>query len=160
MLDESDFDFILCDIKMPNMDGMTFLSEARKRKHGATIIMMSAYGTVETAIAAMKNGAYDYISKPFKSDEVQMTLKKAEERERLKRENKLLRERISHIEENYRFRNMIGKSSTMKDVFKLVEKVAQYNTTVLISGESGTGKELIAKGIHLSGNGQPGTLFP
>ncbi len=152
LMDESTFDFVLCDIKMPNMDGMTFLAEVDKRKYDTTIIMMSAYGSVETAIAAMKNGAYDYISKPFKADEVQMTLKKAEERERLKRENRLLRERISHIEENYRFRNMIGKSSTMKDVFKLVEKVAQYNTTVLIFGESGTGKELIAKGIHLSGN--------
>ncbi|MBW1864157.1 MAG: sigma-54-dependent Fis family transcriptional regulator [Deltaproteobacteria bacterium] len=152
LMDESKFDFVLCDIKMPNMDGMTFLLEADKRKYDTTIIMMSAYGSVETAIAAMKNGAYDYISKPFKADEVQMTLKKAEEREGLKRENRLLRERISHIEENYCFRNMIGKSSTMKEVFKLVEKVAQYNTTVLISGESGTGKELIAKGIHLAGN--------
>lgn len=152
LMSEFEFDFVLCDIKMPNMDGMTFLSEAGKREHETTIIMMSAYGSVETAIAAMKRGAYDYISKPFKADEVQMTLKKAEERERLKRENRLLRERISHIEENYRFRNMIGKSSTMKEVFKLVEKVAQYNTTVLISGESGTGKELIAKGIHLAGN--------
>ena len=152
LMDETEFDFVLCDIKMPNMDGMAFLLEADKRNYETTIIMMSAYGSVETAIAAMKNGAYDYISKPFKADEVQMTLKKAEERERLKRENRLLRERISHIEENYRFRNMIGKSSTMQEVFKLVEKVAQYNTTVLISGESGTGKELIAKGIHLAGN--------
>jgi two-component system response regulator AtoC len=152
LMDEADFDFVLCDIKMPNMDGMAFLEAARKRKAETTIIMMSAYGSIETAIAAMKNGAYDYISKPFKADEVQMTLKKAEERERLKQENRLLRERILHIEENYRFRNMIGKSSTMKEVFKLVEKVAQYNTTVLISGESGTGKELIAKGIHLAGN--------
>jgi two-component system, NtrC family, response regulator AtoC len=152
LMDKTEFDFILCDIKMPNMDGMTFLEETSKRKCETTIIMMSAYGSIETAIAAMKNGAYDYISKPFKADEVQMALKKAEERERLKRENRLLRERISHIEENYRFRNMIGKSRIMKDVFKLVEKVAQYNTTVLISGESGTGKELIAKGIHLAGN--------
>jgi len=152
LMDQSEFDFVLCDIKMPNMDGMAFLLEADKRNCETTIIMMSAYGSVETAIAAMKNGAYDYISKPFKADEVQMTLKKAEERERLKLENRLLRERISHIEENYRFRNMIGKSSTMQEVFKLVEKVAQYNTTVLITGESGTGKELIAKGIHVAGN--------
>jgi two-component system response regulator AtoC len=152
LMDKSDFDFVLCDIKMPVMDGMAFLEAASKRKGEATIIMMSAYGSIETAIAAMKNGAYDYISKPFKADEVQMTLKKAEEREGLKKENRLLRERISHIEENFSFRNMIGKSNTMKEVFKLVEKVAQYNTTVLISGESGTGKELIAKGIHLAGN--------
>ena len=152
LMDKSDFDFVLCDIKMPVMDGMAFLEAASNRKGETTIIMMSAYGSIETAIAAMKNGAYDYISKPFKADEVQMTLKKAEEREGLKKENRLLRERISHIEENFSFRNMIGKSNTMKEVFKLVEKVAQYNTTVLISGESGTGKELIAKGIHLAGN--------
>jgi len=152
LMDKSDFDFVLCDIKMPVMGGMAFLEAASKRKSETTIIMMSAYGSIETAIAAMKNGAYDYISKPFKADEVQMTLKKAEEREGLKKENRLLRQRISHIEENFSFRNMIGKSNTMKEVFKLVEKVAQYNTTVLISGESGTGKELIAKGIHLAGN--------
>lgn len=151
LMDESTFDFVLCDIKMPQMDGMQFLENVRGRNIETTIIMMSAYGSIETAIDAMKRGAYDYISKPFKADEVQMALRKAEERERLKRENRQLRKRISNIEENYRFQNMIGKSRTMQDVFRLVEKVAQYDTTVLISGESGTGKELIAKGIHLAG---------
>jgi two-component system response regulator AtoC len=89
LMDKSDFDFVLCDIKMPVMDGMDFLEAASIRKGETTIIMMSAYGSIETAIAAMKNGAYDYISKPFKADEVQMTLKKAEEREGLKKENRL-----------------------------------------------------------------------
>ncbi len=152
LADEIDFDFILCDIKMPQMDGIAFLEAARQQKIVSTIIMMSAYGSIETAIAAMKNGAYDYISKPFKADEVQMALKKAEEREGLRRENERLRKKISHIEEHYRFPNMVAKSSAMKEIFKLVQKVAQYDTTVLISGESGTGKELIAKGIHLGGN--------
>ncbi len=152
LADETDFDFILCDIKMPQMDGIAFLEAARQQKITSTIIMMSAYGSIETAVTAMKNGAYDYISKPFKADEVQMALKKAEEREGLRRENQRLREKIAHIEEHYRFQNMIAKSSAMKEVFQLVQKVAQYDTTVLISGESGTGKELIAKGIHLAGN--------
>jgi len=152
LMEVSEFDFILCDIKMPNMDGMAFLTAAAEKRIESTIIMMSAYGNIETAVAAMKNGAYDYISKPFKSDEVQMTLKKAEERERLKQENRRLRERIAHIEESFHFHNMIGKSEPMKQVFTLVEKVAQYDTTVLITGESGTGKELIAKGIHVAGS--------
>jgi two-component system response regulator AtoC len=144
------FDFILCDIKMPQMDGMQFLAAAREEIRATTVIMMSAYGSIDTAIEAMKAGAYDYISKPFKPDEVYLALKKAEERERLKRENLRLRKRIEKIEENYRFGNMIGKSRAMQAVFKLAEKVAPYDSTVLITGESGTGKELVARGIHLA----------
>jgi two-component system response regulator AtoC len=151
MVNASFYDFILCDLKMPHMDGMTFLNAIKDKLGETTVIMMSAYGSLDTAIEAMKNGAYDYISKPFKSDEVHMALKKAEERERLKKENRRLRERIEKIEAHYRFGNMIGKSRAMQDVFTMVEKVAKYNTTVLISGESGTGKELIARGIHLEG---------
>jgi two-component system response regulator AtoC len=151
MVNNSFYDFILCDLKMPKMDGMAFLNAVKDKLGETTVIMMSAYGSLDTAIQAMKNGAYDYISKPFKSDEVYMALKKAEERERLKKENKRLLEKIKNIEEDYRVGNMIGKSRPMQNVFKMVEKVAQYNTTVLISGESGTGKELIAKGIHLAG---------
>lgn len=147
----SPYDFILCDLKMPKMDGMTFLNAIRDKLGETTVIMMSAYGSLDTAIEAMKNGAYDYISKPFKSDEVYMALKKAEERERLKEENRTLKNRIEKIEAHYRFGNMIGKSRAMQDVFSMAAKVAQYDTTVLISGESGTGKELIARGIHLEG---------
>ena len=88
MIEQSPYDFILCDIKMPKMDGMEFLKLSRNRIGAATVIMMSAYGSIDTAIDAMKSGAYDYISKPFKSDEVYLTLKKAEERERLKTENR------------------------------------------------------------------------
>jgi two-component system response regulator AtoC len=151
MVNKSFYDFILCDLKMPRMDGMAFLDAVKDKLGETTVIMMSAYGNLDTAIQAMKNGAYDYISKPFKSDEVYMALKKAEERERLKKENRRLLEKIRNIEENYRYGNMIGKSRAMQNVFKMVEKVAKYNTTVLISGESGTGKELIAKSIHLAG---------
>jgi len=144
------YDFILCDIKMPGLDGLAFLSAAGERIKESTVIMMSAYGSIETAMTAMKSGAYDYISKPFKSDEVYLTLKKAEERERLKRENRSLRERIQNIEQGYRFGGMIAKSDVMQDTLKMAEKVARYDTTVLITGESGTGKELVAKGIHLA----------
>ena len=160
MLERSSYDFILCDIKMPKMDGMTFLKTAGDLVKHSTVIMMSAYGTVETAIEAMKLGAYDYISKPFKSDEVTLTLKKAEERERLKKENNFLRERIRNIQADNRFDRMVGQSKAMQAVFELAQKVARHNTTVLITGESGTGKELIARGIHFYSERADGRLVP
>ncbi len=145
------YDFILCDVKMPKMDGMAFLKAMQNKIDNVSIIMMSAYGTVDTAIRAMKLGAYDYISKPFKTDEVYLTLKKAEERERLKQENVALKAHIEKIEDTYRFSKMVAGSGKMQAVFRLAKKVAQYDTTVLIIGESGTGKELVARGIYISG---------
>jgi len=152
------FRFILCDIKMPRMDGMAFLKSAADRLSDATVIMMSAYGTVDTAIEAMKLGAYDYISKPFKTDEVLLSLKKAEERERLKEENLRLQDRIRKIEQKYSFGNIVARSESMARVFDLVSKVADYKTTVLITGESGTGKELIARAIHHNGGRAAGPM--
>jgi two-component system response regulator AtoC len=160
MLDVQPYEFILCDIKMPNMGGMEFLEAAGDRIRHSTVVMMSAYGTIDTAIAAMKLGAYDYISKPFKSDEVHLTLKKAEERETLRQENHLLRERIRRISQDHQFSNMIGKSKPMLAVFSLARRVARYNSTVLIYGESGTGKELIARGIHFHSKRAEGPLVP
>lgn len=151
ILDEKDFDFILCDIKMPKMDGMSFLNKAKEKHPEKTFIMMSAFGTIDTAIEAMKNGAYDYISKPFKTDEVLLTLKKAKEREELKEENLILHARLKKIEEKYSFGSIIARSETMVHVFDLVNRVADHKTTVLITGESGTGKELIAREIHSRG---------
>ena len=152
MVSQTEYNFVLCDIKMPNMDGMEFLKSAGDTIKATTVIMMSAYGTIDTAVKAMKLGAYDYISKPFKTDEVRLALKKAEERESLKRENIFLKERIQKIETKYNFGSMVAKSKAMQSVFLLATKVAQYNTTVLISGESGTGKELVARGIYLAGD--------
>ena len=150
-VNQARYDFILCDLKMPKMDGMAFLRSIGDRMGTTAVIMMSAYGTIDTAIDAMKLGAYDYISKPFKSDEVLLVLRKAEEREILRQENRWLREQIRRIENSYSFGKMIAKSEAMQSVFKLADRAARYNTTVLISGESGTGKELIAKGIHFGG---------
>ena len=160
MTDRNAYDFILCDIKMPNMSGMDFLKAARDKIKSTTVIMMSAYGTIDTAIEAMKLGAYDYISKPFKTDEVYLTLKKAEERESLRQENQQLKARIKKIEGNYNFGNLVAKSEAMQKVFRVAAKAAQYKTTVLILGDSGTGKELIARAIHNEGDRSSMPLVP
>jgi len=139
------YDLILCDLKMPVMDGMAFLEKFRDSKQESTVIVMSAYGTMDTAIEAMKRGAYDYVSKPFKADEILLTLKKAEERERLRKENRLLQQ---SMRERYSYAQMIGHSPAMQEIFATIEKVADYKTSVLVTGESGTGKELIARAIH------------
>lgn len=160
MVGESNFDFILCDLKMPNMDGIRFLKNAGNRLKETTVIMMSAYGTIESAVEAMKLGAYDFISKPFQSDEVLLVLEKARERDDLKRENRWLKDRIHRIQENYRFGTMVAGSKAMDSVFQLSEKVAPYDTTVLITGESGTGKELLARGIHEKSTRSEGPMVP
>ncbi|MFW5875775.1 MAG: sigma-54-dependent transcriptional regulator [Myxococcota bacterium] len=138
-------DFVLADVRMPGMSGLELCAEIRARGTGATVIVMSAYGSVDLALEAMKAGAYDYVAKPFKQDEVLLALKKAEERESLKRENRALKEAIR---KDHQFGEMLGKSDAMEKVFRTVEKVAQHSTTVLVQGESGTGKELIARALH------------
>jgi len=147
------YDFVLCDLRMPVMDGMAFLAQARRHNGETTVIMMSAYGTVDQAIETVKQGAYDYISKPFKLEEILLVLRKAEERERLRRENRQLKARIDAIDGQLDFGGMVGKSKAMQDLFRLADKVARHRTTVLITGESGTGKELVAKGIHAASKG-------
>jgi two-component system response regulator AtoC len=145
MLDADDFDFILCDIKMPGMDGLEFLNALKEKEIVQTVIMMSAYASLDIAIECMKRGAYDYVSKPFKADEIIFTLKKAEERERLKKENERLK--VLSVAE-YDAAHIITKDPVFLEIIELVKKVAGYTTTVLVSGESGTGKELVARGIH------------
>ncbi|MFW5975611.1 MAG: sigma-54-dependent transcriptional regulator [Desulfosalsimonas sp.] len=159
-LEVNHYHYIFCDIRMPNMGGMEFLEAAAGQLKTTSVIMMSAYGTIDTAVEAMKKGAYDYISKPFKPDEVLMALKKAEERESLKIENRELKDRLENIGQSNVFGSMIAESSSMQDVFRLAGKVARYDTTVLITGESGTGKELIARGIHSASSRAQKPIIP
>jgi len=145
LIDKFGPDFVLADVRMSGMSGIELCAELKARASSATAIVMSAYGSVDLAIEAMKAGAYDYIAKPFKQDEVLLVLRKAEEREVLRRENRALRQAMR---KEHQFAEMLGKSEAIQKLFRTVEKVAEYKTTVLIQGESGTGKELIARALH------------
>jgi two-component system, NtrC family, response regulator AtoC len=138
-------DVILTDVRMPKMGGLDLLATLRAKQNMATVIVMSAYGNVDLALEAMKAGAYDYVGKPFKPDEIVLALKKAEERESLRRENAALK---SQIRSESQFESILAKSASMQEIFRTITKIADFKTTVLISGESGVGKELVAKAIH------------
>jgi len=144
-LERFDPDFVLADVRMSGMTGIELCTELKARSSLATVILMSAYGSVDLAIEAMKAGAYDYISKPFKHDEVLLALAKAEERESLRRENRALKEAMRKEQTVH---GILGKSEAIEKVFTTIGKVAEYKTTVLIQGESGTGKELVARALH------------
>ena len=148
LIRESDLDLVITDMKMPVMGGMELLEEAKRIKPDLPIIMMTAYGTIEMAVEAMKKHAYDYITKPFKNEELKLTIKKALRNYRLIKENRLLSEALS---DRYRYGNIIGKSAPMLKIYDLISKVAQSRASVLVTGSSGTGKELIAKAIHYNG---------
>ena len=139
------FDLILCDVRMPRMDGLTFLRTYKARGGTGLVIVMSAYGGEDAALAAMKEGAYDYVPKPFRPDEVVLTLRKAEERERLRYTIATLR---AQLDTTPVARALVAESPAMKQALDLVARVADHKTTVLITGESGTGKEVIAQAIH------------
>ena len=139
------FDLILCDVRMPELGGIAFLRAYRERGGTALVIMMSAYGGEEAALAAMKEGAYDYLPKPFRPDEVVLTLRKAEEREQLGRTIATLR---AQLDATPAARALVAESRAMREALDVVARVAEHKTTVLITGESGTGKEVIAQALH------------
>ncbi len=139
------FDLVISDIKMPKVSGFEVLKRAREISPDTLVIMITAFGTTESAIEAMKLGAYDYIHKPFKIDEIRLIVKKAIEKRRLSKEVFLLREKIKAT---YEIGNIIGKSPKMQEILSLLPKVAQSNSNVLITGESGSGKELVATALH------------
>lgn len=145
MLEKKDYDLILCDIRMGTVGGLAVLREAKKRWPETVVIMISAFATTETAVEAMKEGAYDYIPKPFNVDEVKQTIKKALERKTLEREKEIL---DAELKKTYHFGCIVGKSPTMIKIYNTIKQVADTRTNLLITGESGTGKELIARAIH------------
>jgi DNA-binding NtrC family response regulator len=141
------FDLVITDIHMPGENGLDLLRELKAFDPSQNIIVITAYGTVESAVQALRSGAYDYLTKPFETDEIKLTVAKALERERLIAENRYLH---AELEEKYRFSGIVGSSPVMRRIFDVASTVAPSNASVLITGESGTGKELIARSIHFS----------
>lgn len=144
-IEQNEVDVVVTDIRLPDMDGLEVLRIIKKINQDIAVIMITAYATIENAVEAMKQGAYDYITKPFSSERLIMILKKIENYKKLEQENIELKKRL---EEKYSFANIVGKSKKMQNVYSQIEVVAQSDATVLIIGESGTGKDLIASAIH------------
>ena len=144
-VEEADFDLMILDVMMPKMDGLEVLQAVKERHPDLDVIMMTGLSEIQTAVKAMKLGAFDYLSKPFDPDELLLVVNRALERRRLLQENVKLK---TEVGAKYRFENIIGSSPPMQAVFGLIAKCAPTNSTVLINGESGTGKEMIARAIH------------
>ncbi len=145
MIEKKSYDLIITDMKMPSVDGMKVLEFVLEHSPDSICIILTGYGTVKNAVEAIKMGAFDYLTKPVKMDEILVTLKRALDYRNLKMENLNLK---NQLKKKYRFENIIGDHERMQKVFEIVEKVADTDSTILILGESGTGKELIAKAIH------------
>ena len=146
MIEKNDFSVIISDIKLPQLSGLEILRRVKDTKPYIPVIMVTAYGTIKQAVEALKEGAMDYVVKPFDVEELKIIVSQGLERGRLKQENILLKKQLR---EKYSFDNIIGKSKRMMEIFSLIEKIAATDSTVLVNGESGTGKELAARAIHL-----------
>jgi len=144
---ESDYSVVLLDLMMPDMDGLQVLEQFRKMESNPVTVILTAFASIEKAVKATKLGAFDFITKPFKNDEILLAVKKAAEHRRLLDENLRLKK---SLRERYNFKNIIGKSAAMQQVFDLIAQVAPRRSTILVQGDSGTGKELVAKAIHAS----------
>jgi len=147
-LETTNYDLVISDLKMPMMSGLEMLRTVKKKNPATEMIMITAFASTTSVIEAMKNGAFDYINKPFKVDEILLTIEKALKNSHLQRENLRLHK---ELEKRFGFDNLIGKSSSMMKIYEVIKQVAPTKTNILICGESGTGKELIARAIHFSG---------
>ncbi|TLD40808.1 MAG: Response regulator of zinc sigma-54-dependent two-component system [Candidatus Jettenia ecosi] len=149
LLQSTSFDAVITDLRLPKMDGIDFLKEVKRAYPDIVVILMTAYGSIENAVIAMKEGAYDYVTKPFSLEEVIIKLQKALKHKNMIAENTLLKQQVLS---QYGYDNIIGKSEAMKQVFEIISTVSNRDTTILIQGESGTGKELIAGAVHYNSN--------
>ena len=148
-------ELIITDIHMPGMDGLDLLAAVREKEPDIPVVLLTAYGSLKTAVDAIKAGAFDYLSKPFVVEDIRLVVRRALEHTKLVRENRSLRDQLR---ERYRFDNLVGSSGGMVEVYKLIARVAETDSTILIQGESGTGKELIARAIHAN-SGRSGGPF-
>ncbi len=157
MVREYSFDMVITDLKMPKGDGIQVLEEIKKIDNRTIVIICTGYGTVDTAVKAMKLGAYEYITKPIKIEEIKLVVQRALDYQRLKTENVLLQKQLKT---KYKFKNLIGDSEVMQQSFQFIEKIAATNSTVMICGESGTGKELVARAIHYNSDRRNEPMVP
>jgi two-component system response regulator PilR (NtrC family) len=148
LLGKKSFDMLISDLQMPNMTGIELLKHVRESYPEVVFMMITAFGTTESAVEAMKMGAYDYLTKPFKIDEVRLNVANALRAKNLEVENRVLKKELT---KEYSFQNMVGNSEAMHRIFDLVKRVSQAPSNILITGESGTGKEVVAKAIHYNG---------
>jgi DNA-binding NtrC family response regulator len=157
LIKNEEFDLIFCDLLMPDIDGMQIIENVQKISPQTPIIIFSAYGTIDRAVAAMQAGAFDFIEKPFDTNRIKIVIEKSlRQRNLIKERNNLLKQ----LEDKFRFDNIISNSLVMKNVFEMIESVSQSNANVLITGESGTGKELIARSIHAHSNRKTMPFIP
>ncbi|MDA3901847.1 MAG: sigma-54 dependent transcriptional regulator, partial [Desulfuromusa sp.] len=157
MAQENSYDLIISDIQMPQMGGIELLRQLRDQDNDVTVMMITAFSSTEQAVEAMKLGAYDYITKPFKNDEIRLVIKNALERKQLRQENRQLKQQLG---QRFSFQSLIGKSPAMSKLIALLERVAPSQVNVLVTGESGTGKELVAQALHLNSDRKKHPFVP
>ncbi|OQY18865.1 MAG: hypothetical protein B6I36_05845 [Desulfobacteraceae bacterium 4572_35.1] len=157
LLNENVYDLVLSDVRMPNLNGIELLRQIKMLGVDTVVVMMTAFSTATQAVEAMKEGAYDYLNKPFKNDEIRLVIRNALNHRELKKENYRLRQ---ELDSRFSFDRLIGRSRPMQDLYRMIEKVAKSNATILISGESGTGKELVARAIHHNSAGVTASFVP